>query len=180
MDEYADSERPTMWIVIAGVLALVAIGFAIWGFSEKSDLDDSQKTVESQKQELASQGKAASSTESKDVAVGKKALSSYQQTRTKLVGEDKTAAEVEADVKKQAAELKAARAQVATAKSDTDKADAQLKQAQEETDVASACAKGTVAAINEFFDSPDPNRGVEKTIKKLQQLEPQCKDVLNS
>ncbi len=176
MDEYAEDKRPTKWLVITGVLALVAIGFAIWGFSKKSDLDDSQKTVEAQKQELAAQGK----TEASDVAFGKKAVDSYKQTRDKLIGEDKTAEEVEADVKKQNDQLKAARAQVATADSDTAQADAQLKQAQEETDVASACAKGTVSAIDEFFQAGNPNTGAEKAMNKLQQLESQCQSVLNS
>ena len=46
--------RPTVWIAIAAVCALAAIGLGIWAFTTKSDLDDANATIDSQEQQLAS------------------------------------------------------------------------------------------------------------------------------
>ena len=48
-----EGQRPTMWIIIAGVCAVLAIGFAIWAFTLKSDRDDTQDKLTATESALA-------------------------------------------------------------------------------------------------------------------------------
>src|SRR3954465_559765 len=43
--------RPTVWIALTILFALAAIGLAIWGFSKKSDLDDTKDKLAQQEQQ---------------------------------------------------------------------------------------------------------------------------------
>jgi hypothetical protein len=47
-----DTKRPTGWIVATAVLALVAIGLAIWGITTKSDLDQANEQIGALNQEV--------------------------------------------------------------------------------------------------------------------------------
>ena len=56
MDDRSRGTRPTAWILATVVFATAAIGFAIWGFTTKSDLDDANATIDKQKTEWRPSG----------------------------------------------------------------------------------------------------------------------------
>ena len=72
-----------------------------------------------------------------------------------------------------------------SADSADDKAAAQLKEAQKADELATACAQGTVDIINGFFDATaagaggNTGAGAKAAMKKLEDLEPGCKQALN-
>lgn len=165
-------------MAIAGVLALVAIGLGIWGFSKKSDLNDANDQIASLQKQLAAQGAAASKQVAGATAFGKRAEAKYLVTRHKLLGTQTKESQVKKDLNTQIAQLNQAHKQVAAANTDKEKADAQLNAANQETDVAAACAKGTVAAISGFFESANPTKGANKAMKKLESLQSQCQSVI--
>ena len=44
-----EKKRPIVWMIVAGVAILAAIGFAIWAFTTNSDLNETQADLDAQK-----------------------------------------------------------------------------------------------------------------------------------
>lgn len=177
-EENQGAQRPTAWIVATALFAIAAIALAVWGFSTKSDLNDANDTIDSQKAQLAGQEKTASAKLTAAKAYGAKTLASYQRVRRNLLAEDTKEGDAEKRIAQEVAQLKKTRADLASAQGATEKADAALKVAKQETAVAAACARGTVGVIDYFFSSDNASRGAQRSMNKLEKLEPQCEEVL--
>ena len=79
----APAGKPTVWIVIAAVAVLVAIGLGVWALTTKSDLDSANETIKNQKAAIA----IASGKEQAAVVVEDREIKDYARIRRRLVGE---------------------------------------------------------------------------------------------
>jgi chromosome segregation ATPase len=159
---------------VAAVFLLVAIGLGIWGLSTKSDLDDAQATISEQQRELAAGRQRAAEQEASEKAFGERAERAYRAVRARLISARREESDLKGQIDQETAQLQQARRQVAAADNATARADAQLKQANEETDVAAACARGTVDAVNRFFDATSARAGANAALRRLEDLQPKC------
>ena len=83
----APDGKPTVWIVIAAIAVLVAIGLGVWALTTKSDLDSANETIKKQKAAIA----VASGKEQAAVVVEDTEIKDYARIRRRLVGEKRTA-----------------------------------------------------------------------------------------
>ena len=161
--------RPTVWIVIAVICALAAIGLGIWAFTTKSDLDDANATIAKQKKELASSQQAATAEEQQLTSFGRRERAAYRRVR-----ENATAAGLQKKVKDEAAQLQKAQTEVANAQGQDQKEEAQLKQAQAKARLATACSASSVDALNRFFDASTTKAGAKAAVAQLESTQQEC------
>ncbi len=180
------SSSPTLWIALTAVFAIAAVGLGIWGFTKSSDLSDAkdtsaeqQRELATQKEQLASQEEQAGQTERKDVGIAERTKARYRRTRKRLLAEDKRGADLDRDVRTQKGQLAQAREDVATADSQDERLGAQLKAANAATDVAAACARRSVDALDRFFAADDAGVGADHAVRSLRRLQAQCRDVVS-
>jgi hypothetical protein len=160
-------KRPTTWIVIAAILALAAIGLGIWGFTTKSDLDDANDTVASQKKQLAE-------ARGVDEATLAKARRTHRRLSRDLNAEDVKAGDLrrEAAARKRAVEQ--ANANTARANSAEEQTQAALRQARANQAAAQTCAKGEAGALDDLLNAPTAKAGVKAATAKLSAAESAC------
>lgn len=178
MNSQAQGKSPTVWIVLTAVFALAAIGLGIWAFTTKSDLDDAEATIDQQKQQLASEQQKASRQEAAEKAFGARAEAAYRRVRRRLLRARGEESNLRGTIEKEAGEYKQAQKQVAAANSQDEKEAARLKAAREKTDVAAACARGTVDAINKFFDAANARAGADKAMRELENIQTRCQSAV--
>ena len=176
---------PTIWIVIAGVCAALAIGFAIWAFTLKSDRDDTQAKLTAaqsaavrEQSALSEEERSAAETETKEAAFGTKFQSRYNTVRNRFIAEEKQASDLKGDVNQEKQDLANAQAAEKQAQGQDAKLQAQLNTANSRLQLAGACARGTIAALDEFLDAPTVRSGADKALKRLEDLQGQCTDVV--
>jgi hypothetical protein len=174
MDSQSQGGRPTLWIALTAIFALAAIGFAIWAFTTKSDLDDAEATIDRQQQQLASLEQRASRREAAERAFGERAVRAYRRVRRRLLRARGEERRLHATINREAGELKQARQELDNAQSDAQREAAELRHARERGEVAAACARGTVDAINEFFDAASARAGANRAMRQLERLQNQC------
>ena len=90
--------RPTAWIIATVALAIAAVGFAIWGFTTKSDLDDANATIDKQKTQLAAQSGEASQTERRLTAFGDRERAAFRRVRRRYIGEETKAGQLKQNI----------------------------------------------------------------------------------
>jgi hypothetical protein len=174
MNSETQGRSPTLWIVLTAVFALAAIGLGIWAFTTKSDLDDAEATIERQERQLASERQSATREEAAERAFGERAESAYRRVRRRLLRARGEEGNLRATIQKESGELDQARQEVASAQSDSEREAARLKQERERTDVAAACARGTVDAIDQFFDATSARAGANRAMRELERLQSSC------
>ena len=121
MDDSQQGSRPTAWIIATVALAIAAVGFAIWGFTTKSDLDDANATIDKQKTQLAAQSGEASQTERRLTAFGDRERAAFRRVRRRYIGEETKAGQLKQNIQKEAADVQDARKQTAAAQSQDEK-----------------------------------------------------------
>jgi hypothetical protein len=178
MNSQAQGRPPTVWIVLTAVFALAAIGLGIWAFTTKSDLDDANATIDQQEQQLASERRKAGQQEASEKAFGERAEAAYRRVRRRLLRARGEESNLRGTVEKEAKEYKQAQDDVAAADSQDEKEAAQLKAAREKTDVAGACARGTVDAINEFFGAVSARAGADRAMRELEKIQGRCQSAV--
>jgi hypothetical protein len=166
--------RPTVWIAIAAVCALAAIGLGIWAFTTKSDLDDANATIDRQKQQLAASRQTARAEEQRLSAFGRRERQAYRRVRRRLIREDATAAELQKRIKDEAAQLQQLRTDVAKAQGTEKKDNARLKQEQSKARLATACSASSVDALQRFFDASTTKQGARKAVSQLESTQQEC------
>ncbi len=170
--------RPTLWIGIAVVCALAAIGLGIWAFSTKSDLDDANAKIDKLEQQSTSQEAAAASTEANDLAKDVAEKARYRRVRRSLISTRRQKENLHRRIQIESGQLSEARTQLANANTVAERRRAQLNVAQQERDVAAACARNSVAAMADFFDASSATVGARAAVKKLQTAQPLCEQAL--
>lgn len=154
--------------IAAGVLAVLAIGLAVWGFSTKSDLDTANK-------KLAVETNALGSDSAKLAA----AKAAYVRARRALTQSEADDGDLEAELKQETSEYNSAKAEAESADSQEAKTQAEEEATAQQLAAAQACAKGAVAAINKLFDEQASGSGTSGTIDKLTALQTQCQSAIN-
>jgi len=167
MEAGTPSSKPTGLIIIAAVCAIAAIGLGIWAVTLKSDLDDANEKLDN-----------ASTGEVVEKAYAAAELQRYRVVRKRLARARTKDADLTAEVRAEVAKLRRARQATAAAKGQEAQTQAELKQAKAETRVAAACARGTIASINNFFAASNTKTGAKAAIDKLEEIEPDCQEVL--
>jgi cell division protein FtsL len=120
--EKNDSSRggsPTLWIGIAVICALAAVGLGIWAFTTKSDLDDAEAKIDAQQKALAAQRQVAGAREQRLQAFGDRERVDYRRIRRRLIAEDTTAADLKKRIENEAAQLDRANQDVRNAQGAT-------------------------------------------------------------
>ncbi len=163
-----------MWMAIAGVLALVAVGLGIWAFTTKSDLDDANATIDRQKQQLASEEQTSQSEETRLQAFGARERAAFRRVRRRFIREQAQARNLKATIEKESGELDQARDEASSAESQEEKDNAALKTAREEAQLSSACVQGAVSAIDRFFNAASARAGANAAVRELESIQEQC------
>jgi septal ring factor EnvC (AmiA/AmiB activator) len=152
--------RPTLWIALAAIFGLAAIGLGIWAFSTKSDLDTANDTIASQKK------------------VDKATLAKARKTQSQLSGqikaEDVKAKALKGEADRREKNLKTAQANVASATSAADKADAELKVATAQQEAATTCAKAALSGLGDLLGSSSPKSAIKSATEKLAASQTAC------
>ena len=174
MDDSQQGTRPTAWIVATVVFAIAAIGFAIWGFTTKSDLDDANATIDKQKTELAAQQGEATQTERRLQAFGARERAAFRRVKRRFIREAAQASRLRQNIQKEASEVQTARDQTAAAQGEDAKNRAALKQARQESQLSEACVKGAVNALDRFFNASSAKAGARAAVAELESIQDQC------
>jgi hypothetical protein len=161
-------------MIIAGVLALVAIGLGIWAFTTKSDLDDANDQLDAQKQAQSSEQQAAQSQEQRLTAFGDRERAAFERVKRRFIREEAQARNLKGTIQKESSELDQARDQAVAAESEDQKAAARLKVVQQQAQLASVCVQGAVSAIDKFFNAASAKAGANAAIAELESIQDQC------
>jgi hypothetical protein len=172
------SSAPTLWIIIAGVCAVLAIGFAIWAFSLKSDRDDTQAKLTAAQAATGQEERSAAETEAKQAAFGTRFEQRYNAVRNRFIAEEKQADDLKDDVTQEKDELTTAQGAEKQAQGQDATLQARLNTANSELSLAAGCARGTIATLDEFLDAPTVRAGADRALKRLEALQDQCDDVI--
>jgi hypothetical protein len=165
---------PTLWIGIAVICALAAVGLGIWAFTTKSDLDDAEAKIDAQQKALAAQRQVAGAREQRLQAFGDRERVDYRRIRRRLIAEDTTAADLKKRIENEAAQLDRANQDVRNAQGATETADAQLKQARARSRLAVACSASAVDALSRFNEASSPQAGAKAAVKQLSDTADEC------
>lgn len=165
-----EAKKPTLWIVIAAVAVVVAIGLAIWASSLSSDLDTANAKVKKQSATLAAAGANAKTAEQIEQAQ----IAEYQHTRRVLSRSKNTVAQQRVRIAKEKADVRAAQQQIDEAGTREAKLTAQLNLVQQQLDVAQACSSGTISAIDSAFAAPTAKAGINRLNSELASLSKDC------
>jgi hypothetical protein len=166
--------RATTWMVISGVLALIAVGLGIWALTTKSDLDDANATIDEQEQQLASAEQTAQGEEARLRAFGERERAAFRRVRRRFIREEAEARNLKATISKEAAALEQARNEAGAAESQDQKDQAALKQARQEARLSTACVKGAVNALDRFFNASSARAGANGAVRELESIQDQC------
>jgi hypothetical protein len=182
MADGTSAQRPTLWIVIAAVCALAAIGLGIWAVTTKSDLDEANDKVaalERQAAATAARQRAINrAAAARQQAIDRAAAVRYQRLRRSLIAARHEERNLNNRVRVEAAELQEARRAEANAISQVEREAATLRVARQEREVSAACARASIAAFKDLFDASNATAGAHAAINKLQQSQPLCEAAL--
>jgi septal ring factor EnvC (AmiA/AmiB activator) len=174
----APAKKPTAWIVATAVLAVVAVGFAVWAFTTKSDLDKANDKVAQQQKALAASGSQAKEAANAATKLEDAQVAEYNRVRRKLKATVKTSKARRTEIDVAQAKLRAAQQQVDEATTREDKLQAQLATVNGQLAVAQACNRGTVAAIDSVFSAPSVTAGIARLNHDLAQLSSDCQETV--
>lgn len=168
-----------VWMGLAAVFGIAAVGLGIWAFTTKSDLNDANDKITK-----LEQGSAAElAKNSKLAGFDKSESAKYRETRGSLISADKQKADFKNQVSKDSSALTAARKELAAADSAKEKQAAELKVANATSNAAVSCAQATVDAVGAFDrnsgGASNAGRPAERAINQLAGLVGPCKTVLN-
>jgi hypothetical protein len=161
-------------MIIAGVLALVAIGLAIWAFTTKSDLDDANAQIDDLNQQQTSQQQTARAEEERLRAFGERERAAFQRVKRRFIREEAQARNLRATITKEASDLDAARNEASAAESADQKAKAALSSARQQAQLASVCVQGAVNALDKFFNAASAKAGANAAVAELESIQDQC------
>lgn len=161
-------------MVIAGILAVVAIGLGVWAFTTKSDLDDANATIEDQKQQRASEEQTAQGEEARLQAFGARERAAFRRVKRRFIREKALENKLRATINKEAADLEQSRNEASAAESQEQKDKAALALARQEARLSSVCVQGAVTAIDRFFSAANAKQGANAAVAELQSIQDQC------
>jgi septal ring factor EnvC (AmiA/AmiB activator) len=159
--------RPTGWIVLSGVLALAAVGLAIWAFSAQSDADDAQAQLDSQ-ENAATQ--ATSTPTPQPAEVDAETQQEFEQVQEDLGATTESLDQIEQDLEQAATSVEEAEQARADATNALDEAKAEAESARAQFELTRTCLRGTLDAVGAAFETG----GLEAAVQELQKLSGSC------
>jgi multidrug resistance efflux pump len=155
VDPAKDGEkRPVVWMIIAGIAVVAAIGLGLWAVTVNSDLEASQSDLAAQTAATeAAEAQVAAQMEAAEAAAAE--LEKIDESNEIYVVSDEDVAQAESDAAAAQAALDEANAALAAAQDEASTLRAQLEQARAERDLARAerqqarlCARGSLGVIS--------------------------------
>lgn len=176
------SPTPTLWIGLAVVLGIAVIGLAIWGFGQKSDLDDANKKISKVENQAGTTERGQKAANEAEKGFGEKEVRRYRKVRGELISADKQEANFKNEVTQDANALQQAKSELATAKTDEERTAAQSKVSKASSKAATTCVQATVDAIGAFdtqgAGANNPSSAAETAMNKLEAVSGQCMSAL--
>lgn len=175
--ERARDSRTTTWMIVAGVLALVAIGLGIWGFTTNSKLNDANDTSDSQSAEIKRLEQQLASQEQRSTqlrAFGDRERAAFRRVKRRFIREKAQERMLRGTIQKEAQELQAARTEAANAESQDQRDKTALAAARQEAQLAKACVQGAVIALDRFSKAPTARAGANAAVAELQSIQDSC------
>ena len=156
----APRKRPIVWMIVAGVAVLAAIGLGIWAVSVNSDLDETQSELEAQTaaaDAAAASAKAAEEQVAEQTAAANAAAAELEQISSDnevFVVPNEDVAEMESDLAAAEQAVADANANLDAAQDEASRLRAELEQARAERELARAerqqariCSRGSLGVI---------------------------------
>jgi hypothetical protein len=178
--EVQPARPPWLWIGLTALFAVLALALGLWGLSKKNDADDAKAAQQQSASRLAAARRGALRNEGRQQVVEARTRLAYRQVRARFVSERTRAGDFDRDIAVQRDQLAQARQQVANATTADDKATAQLRTAREQADLAGACARGALNAIDRFFEALDLDKAAKRAVASLRKLQGECQDAVGS
>lgn len=157
--------------VLAAILGIAAIGFAIWAFSLNSDAKNDEKEVAG--------AESAESADSQRIAA---AQAKIEKIRAELSSADKDDDELSNEIAQLKKDVDTAKAEEEDANSADQKETATANSLQKQLSLAQACAQAAIRSVSTLTDESDDDAGlsaIEGTIAKLTTVTTDCQAVVN-
>ena len=168
------AKKTKIWMIVAIVLGLVAIGLGIWAVTTNSDLDNANAEVKKQKVLIVNATKDVKSEQKTAEKIEKAQLAEYKRTRHVLNKTKKTVAQQQANIAKQKQDVVQAQSQLDNANTQNEKLQAEVNLAKQQLQVAQACSSGTISAIDSVFTAPTAKAGIARLNHDLAALSKDC------
>jgi chromosome segregation ATPase len=165
--------RPTAWIILSGVLALAAVGLAIWAFSAQSDADDAQARLDSQEQ-AATQATPTPTTEPAEV--DSETQQQFEQVQQDLAATTESVDEIDQELDDAAKQVDEAELAKSDATGALEAAKAEAEAATARFALTRTCLRGTLDAVGTAFEGG----GLEAAVQELQKLSGSCGSAASS
>jgi uncharacterized protein HemX len=159
-----ERSRPTGWIVMTAVLAVVAVGLGIWAFGAQSDADDAQAKLDAQEQ-------AASAGGSEPAEIDTETQQRFEDVKTELGITGESVDQLTDEVNEAVADLDRAEQARTDAAGAIDRAAAEVDTLKAQTTVAKTCLRGTFDALDAAFSAG----GMEAVVTQLEALSGDCR-----
>jgi FtsZ-interacting cell division protein ZipA len=152
----SEKKRPIVWMIVAGVAILAAIGLGIWAFKANSDLNETQADLDAQKAAtLQAQAKVQAQTEAANAAAAD--LEKISSDNEIYVVSNEDVAQAQSDVAAAEQAVAEASANVSAAQDQVARLSAEREQARAERDLARAerqqsriCSRGSLGVLSKL------------------------------
>jgi len=156
-------KRPIVWMVVAGIAILAAVGFGIWALNVNSDLNSTQSDLQAQKAATeAAEAQVAAQTEAATAAANElEQISSdnevyvvsnddVAQAESEVAAAEKAVADADAAAAEASANVSAAQDEAAKLRGELEQARAERELARAEREQARVCARGSLGVLSKL------------------------------
>lgn len=168
------AKKTKIWIIVAVILGLIAIGLGIWAVTTNSDLDNANAEIKKQKVLIVRASSDVRSEQKTAEKIEAAELAEYKRTRRVLNKSKKTVAQQQKNIQQQKQDVVQAQDQLDNANTENEKLQAEVNLAKQQLQVAQACASGTISAIDSVFTAPSAKAGVARLNNDLAALSKDC------
>jgi len=168
------AKKAKIWMIVAIVLGLIAIGLAIWAVTTNSDLDDANAKVKTQQAAIANADSDVKAEEKNAEKIEAAELAEYKRTRHVLNKSKKTVAQQQKNIAKQKQDVVQAQSDLDNANTENARLKAEVNLTKQQLQVAQACQSGTISAIDSVFSAPNAKAGIARLNNDLADLSKDC------
>jgi Skp family chaperone for outer membrane proteins len=169
-----EGRKPTIWIVLCGVLAIAAVGLGVWAFSAQSDADDAQAALEAQ--ERAASAATPEPTPEPAPEVPAEAQQLFDQIADELGAAGDSLDDIEQELEQATATVEEAEQARTEASGVVDAAKAEAEAFKAQFELTKTCLRGTLDAVGAAFEGG----GLEAAAQELRKLAGSCRSAASS
>jgi hypothetical protein len=159
--------RPWGWIAVAGILGAAALGLGIWAIQLNSDLDDANRTVATQEQQITE-------AQERGGDLVQSAKQAFDDLSNELGASQADLESTQAELDDATESADQAAQQAAQAADETEQLQSELDGAEAKAQGAAACTRSVVAALGGIFEGETLQAGVEAAAADVRALQPEC------